>query len=218
MAVLQSTVSRVKPGRYEDVLSLSLEAVKIHERLGVPVPRITTATVAGEASGLCVFSTEHDDVDAYGRFAEATAADPELQTLVTRAQAADAPSVVEQTSLAFEVPLDRTPKPGRGSLIEIHVSRSTPGQLEETIAISRRLCDFVEGHGAKNARLFQIAYGGMGSGLYMASWEFDDVGGWVRLSKTWQTEPEGLAIAASSTGPTPHSTLVFSGLYTEIPL
>jgi hypothetical protein len=218
MAVIQSTISRVKPGRYDDVLSLSLEAVKIHERLGVPTPRVMAATVAGEASGLCVFSTEHEDVDAYGHYTEVTMADQELQTLVSRSQVADAPSVVEQMSLAFEVPLGRSPQPGRGSLIELHVSRPTPGRLEETLAISRRLCDFVEANGAKNARLFQIAYGGLGSGLYLASWEFKGVGDWVRLSKTWQTDPEGLAIAASSSGPDPHSTLVFSGLYTEIPV
>ena len=82
--------------------------------------------------------------------------------------------------------------------------------------MARRVCDFVEANGATNARVFQLAYAGIGSGLLMSSWEFESVQAWARLSSAWMNDPEGQAIAASETDPNPATTRVFSGLYSEV--
>lgn len=218
MAVIHSSISRVKPGRLEDVLSMTLECLKVQERLNVTTGRLLTAALAGEASGLSVFSTEFEDIDEYARYAEVAGQDQEMQSLFGRAQAADSPVVIEQQSLATEVPLGRTPRSGRGSVVEVHVSRPTPGQLEAALAMARRVCDFVEANGALNARLFQLGYSGAGSGSLMSSWEFNDIKAWAKVTRAWETEPEGQTIAASLTNANPATTLVFSGLYSEIPL
>lgn len=218
MAVIQSSISRVKPGRFEDVLSMTLELSKVNERLGVTSGRLMTATLAGESSGLSVYSAEFDDIEAYAEYGEAAGQDQEMQALYARATSADSPVVIEQQSLANEIPLGRTPRPGRGSVVEIHVSRPTPGRLETALAMARRVCDFVEANGATNARVFQLGYAGAGSGLTMSSWEFESVRAWGRFSRAWQDDPEGQAIAASVTDANPATTLVFSGLYNEVPL
>ncbi len=217
MAIIQSSISRVKPGRLEDVMSMTRELSKINERLGVTTGRLLTATLAGESTGLNVYSTEFEDMEAYVDYAEAAGQDAEIQTLLARAQSAESPVVIEQQSLASEIPLGRTPRRGRGSVVEIHVSRPTPGYIEAAMAMARRVCDFVESNGATNARVFRLGYAGLGSGLLMSSWEFGSVRAWGRLSGAWENDPEGLAIASSVTEADPATTIVFSGLYNEIP-
>jgi len=217
MAVIQSSIARVHPGRFEDFLELGREAVKLHERMGVSA-RLLIASTAGEATGLTVFSTEHESMVAYGQYAEAANNDGELQSLVMRSRAANSPSVVEQLTLASEIPLGRTSKPGRGSVVEIHVTRPTPGRIEDVMSVSRRVCEFVEAHGAVNARTFQLGYAGIGSGMLMSSWEFATVGAWAKASDAWTGDPEGQDISMSILEANPSSTLVFSGVYTEIPI
>jgi hypothetical protein len=104
--------------------------------------------------------------------------------------------VIEQQSLASEIPLGRTPRPGRGAVVEIHVSRPTPGQIESALAMARRVC----------------------SGLLMSSWEFENIRAWGRFSRSWDSDPEGQAIAASVTDANPATTIVSSGLYNEVPV
>jgi hypothetical protein len=217
MAVIQSSIARVNPGRFDDFLEMSREAIKLHERLGVDA-RLLIATVAGEATGLTVFSTEHANLDEYGEYAESAAADSELQSLVTRSRGADSPVSNEQVSLASELPLGRTPRAGRGSVVEIHVTRPTPGRMEEVVALATRVCDFVEANGASNARTFQLGYAGSGTGMLMSSWEYETVRAWTGAADAWNSDPEGQEIAASSLVADPSSTLVFSGVYSEIPI
>ena len=49
--IQQSIISRVQPGRFDDFLALNGEAVKLHERLGVPGARVFLAGAAGESAG-----------------------------------------------------------------------------------------------------------------------------------------------------------------------
>lgn len=218
MAVIQSSISRVKPGRLEDVISMTLELSKINERLGVTTGRLLVASMAGESTGLNVYSVEFEDIEDYADYAEAAGQDQEMQSLYTRALSADSPVIIEQQSLASEIPLGRMPRPGRGSVVEVHVTRPTPGRLEETLAMARRVCDFVEANGATNARVFQLGYAGIGSGLFLSNWEFETVRAWSRCSRAFADDPEGQAIGATVTDANPATTLVFSGLYNEIPV
>ncbi|HUC35534.1 MAG TPA: hypothetical protein VMR97_00255 [Acidimicrobiales bacterium] len=218
MAVIQSVISRVQPGRFEDMLGLGLEVTKLYERLGCDTTRLMIAGIAGEVSGQCVFSSEHESMTEYGAFQERLMADSEMQSILSRVRSAESPVTLEQQSIAGEIPLGRTPKAGRGSVVEVHVSTVTPGRLEDVLALGRRVCDFVEANGALNARNFQMAYAGTGTGMMMASWEHESLSAWGKTSDAFQNDPEGQAIAASVSAPNPPSTLVFSGVYTEIPL
>ena len=152
--IQQSIISRVQPGRFDDFLSLNGEAVKLHERLGVPGARVFLAGAAGESAGTVIFATEHPSMAAYAAYGEAVAADGEMQALLARLRSKDSPVVIEQQTLATEIPLGRTPNPTRGTVVEVHASRATPGRLEDVMAMGRRVCDFVESNGATNARSF----------------------------------------------------------------
>ena len=217
MTVIQSIIGRIQPGRFDEYLELNRQAIKIHERLGVSA-RVFLAGPAGEASGLSSFSTEHANMDDYGRYADEVATDGELQSLVMHLRSEKTPVVIEQQSLASELPLGRTPKAGRGPVVEVHVSRPTPGRMEEVLSMGKRVCDFVEAHGALNARSFQLGYAGIGSGSLLSMWEFENLRAWGKASDAWNNDPEGQEIAMSTVAANPSTTLVFSGVYMEVPL
>lgn len=144
--------------------------------------------------------------------------DSEMQSVLGRLRAPDSPVTIETQTLAVELPLGRTPRSGRGSIVEAHISRITPGRVEAGLELGRRVCDFVEANGAVNARSFQLAYAGSGSGLVLSSWEFDSMQAWGKLADAFGNDPEGQAIALASAGADSSATLVFSGVYNEIPL
>ena len=62
------------------------------------------------------------------------------------------------------MPLGRTPKAGRGAILEVHTSHVNPGRLEDALTESAEVCAFVEDHGAVNARCIQLTDAGMASG------------------------------------------------------
>ena len=95
MTVIQSIIGRIQPGRFDEYLELNRQVIKIHERMGVTA-RVFLAGPAGEVSGLSSFSTEHANMDDYGRYADEAAADGELQSLVTHLRSEKAPVVIEQ--------------------------------------------------------------------------------------------------------------------------
>jgi len=216
--IQQSIISRVQPGRFEDFLSLNGEAVKLHERLGVPGARVFLAGAAGESAGTVIFSTEHPSMAAYAAYGEAVAVDGEMQALLARLRSKDSPIVIEQQSLATEIPLGRTPNPTRGTVVEVHASRAVPGRLEDVIAMGRRVCDFVESNGATNARSFQLSHAGLGTGTLLTSWEFPSLGAWGKAGDAWVTDAEGQSIAMESAGTASPVAHLFSAVYSELPI
>jgi len=84
--------------------------------------------------------------------------------------------------------------------------------------MGKRVCDFVEAHGAMNARSFQLGYAGIGSGSLLSMWEFESLRAWGKASDAWNNDPEGQEIAMSTVAANPSTTLVFSGVYMEVPL
>jgi hypothetical protein len=217
MTVVHSVIGTVKPDRYEDFLSQSLEAAKLLERHGAKDVRLAGALVAGEAQGTFVFSSEYDDPEAYGAFADELYTDSEMLSLLSRLRSADNPVVITQQSLSIVLPV-HTPKKGRGTIIEVHASRPAPGRLEQGLALAAKACSFAQAHGAVNARVCQIGMGGSGAGLYYLSWEFKTQRAAGKCANAWMTEPKGLAIAATAASADAPSTMVFSATYQEIPL
>jgi hypothetical protein len=219
MAVLNSVIGRVKPGRLDDLLAMSLEATKLMERLGAQHPRLAAAVAAGEAGGdTFTFSTEHENGEAWGEFSDRLAADAEFQAFVGRSRDANSPSTIEQISLSYEIPL-RQCNPERGNVIEVHVSRPIAGRFQQGLDEASRVLELVEQRGATNARLFELGYAGMGSGLMALSWEFATMKAHGRLADQWTSDPEMAEIAMNARfGTAPATTSVWDGLYQVIPL
>ena len=117
----------------------------------------------------------------------------------------------------MEVPIGRTPKPGTGNILEAHTSRVNPGRMEEVISQSAEVCEFVEANGAVNARLIQLTYAGLGSGLTILTWELENMQAHARLGLAWFGKA-GLALQAKTTTANPASVQIASGLWNEIPL
>jgi hypothetical protein len=217
MAVLNSVIGRVKPGRYEDFISQALEATKLYERLGANNVRMFSAGVAGEAFGTWTFTSEYESMEAYGAFSDELMVDSEMQALMMRIQSPDNPSTIESINVAVEIPV-RKSKGGRGALSVVNVSRTHPGGLERSLALGARACEFVERHGAVDARMFDLVAAGLGAGMSISTWEFENARAWGKAIDAFNTDPEGQAIALEAMAPDAPLTRVFEGVYTQIPL
>jgi len=86
------------------------------------------------------------------------------------------------------------------------------------MALGRRVCNFVEAHGATNARSFQLGHAGLGTGTLLTSWEFPTLRAWGKGADAWETEAEGRSIALESFGTDTPVAHVFSAVYSEIPV
>lgn len=117
-----------------------------------------------------------------GRAHDKMNADPDLAALVGRAKASDSPSVLGADTIGMDLPLGREPKPGRGSIIEVHTCAPIPGRMAQALEEAAEVCEFVEANGAVNARLIQLTYAGPASGLVGYTWEHEN---WVDPTRAW---------------------------------
>lgn len=218
MAVTSNVVGRTKPGRYEDFLSQGLEVSKLYERLGAGLSRLFSAGAAGEAFGTWTFTTEFDSMEHYGTFSDALAADAEWQSFLLRLQQPDSPVDIEQVSLCVEIPTGRPQTVGRGPVLVSNVSRPNPGGLEKAVELATRACAFVERHGAVSARLFNLVSSGAGAGMMLSTWEFASMRALGKAYDAWSSDPEGQAIATEAAGRDAPLTVVWDGMYNQIPI
>jgi hypothetical protein len=217
MTVSQAHVGKTHPGRLDDAVNLAREGAKLVGRHGGQV-RFLTPAFAGEATGTTIFAVDYTDEKEFGRSMQEMSTDSELQDFVNRVQRSDSPTTIISDSLTVDVPIGYTPKGGHGALVEVYLSRLVPGRLQAAISMSARVCKFVEGHGAVNARTFQVIYGGSASGLWGVSWE---IGDWIKLSQlatAWQSDPEGLEIQTQAMSSATPTNYVSSAVYQDIPL
>jgi hypothetical protein len=216
--VLDSVIGRVKPGRMEDHLAMGVEVVKLFDRLGARNPRLAMAIASGEPAGTFTFSTEYETAEAWGEVGDAINNDAEFQAFVARVSSPDAPSEILQFTTANEIPL-RQNNPTLGNIVEVHVTRPMPGRFEAGLEQSARVCELVEAHGATNARLFQMGYAGLGSGMTMLSWESENLKAQGRLADAWGSDPEMADIALKSRfGDQMTAIPVFDGIYQVVPI
>jgi hypothetical protein len=149
------------------------EAAKLVGRHGREV-RLFIATAAGEQVNSTLFSIEYDSPEAMGRAFDAMTADAEVQALTLKLNDPASPTVLASVSMGMELPIGREPKQGRGNLLEVHTNRVTPGQMEGFISQSADICAFVVSNGAVNARVIQLTYAGMASGMTAFCWEIEN--------------------------------------------
>ena len=216
MRVSQAVVAQVKGGQVEAAVAAAIEAAGLVGGHGGDVHFYMTG-VAGEQVNSTVFSMEYESPEALGAAFDAMAEDAELQALSMRLSGPDSPSEITSTSMAMEIPLGRDPKQGQGGILEVHTGKPNPGRMEEAVAQAAEVCEFVEANGALNARLLQLTYAGMASGMTAFTWEVENMQAQARLGSAWFSDA-GLALQAKMMGANPASTPISSALYNRIPL
>ncbi|MGZ6779797.1 MAG: hypothetical protein ACXVGO_12470, partial [Mycobacterium sp.] len=194
MKTFFSTTARVEGGQLDAALASSADAAKVVGRHGGDV-RFFLAIAAGEQVESTLFSVEYDSPEAMGQAFDAMNTDPELHRIRTQANG----STQTSASMGMELPTSHTPTSGRGSIIELHASHVKPGRMAEFLDDSADVCAFVEGNGALNARVLQLTYAGMSSGLTTLIWEHENMAAHARASAAWFTD-KGLALQAKGPG------------------
>ena len=218
MTVMQTTVTRAKPGRRHDAIALALEASKLLERHGADDNRLLVAQVAGEGTGSNIFTTDFENGEAWGAFNDSLAADAELDALMARVERDDGPVVMESMSVSNVIPLERDGPTDRGSVIEAYISRVVPGRFEGALGLAVAAFDFVERHGATNCRLSQLNSAGSLTECLVASWELQSMRALGALGDSFGTDPAGQGLMQLLTGADSPIVGVSSGIYAEIPL
>ncbi|MEQ1788380.1 MAG: hypothetical protein ABL966_15115, partial [Acidimicrobiales bacterium] len=131
MRVFSSIRGTVKDGRIEEAAALGGEAAKLVGRHGGDV-RLLLVT-AGDEADTTLFNVEYESLEAMGRAFDKLNADPEVAAFSIRAKAAGSPSVIGAETIGMEVPIGRTPKSGRGNIVEVHSSTPKPGRMEQVV-------------------------------------------------------------------------------------
>jgi hypothetical protein len=89
--------------------------------------------------------------------------------------------------------------------------------MDEAIAQAAAVCEFVEANGAVNARLLQLTYAGLASGMTAITWELENMQAQARLGSQWFSDA-GLQLQAKSYEANPASMPISSALYNRVPL
>ncbi len=200
----------------EQAIGLSSEAAKLVGRHGGDV-RLFITTAAGEQVNSTLFSIEYESPEAMGQAFDAMNADPEVQALTLSLNDPGSPTALTSVSMAMELPLGREPKREQGSLLEVHTSTVAPGRMEEFLSQAADVCAFVESNGAVNARVLQLTYAGLASGMTAFTWETQDWRAQAALGNAWNSEA-GLALQARSNTANPPGAQATSAIYSAVPL
>ena len=216
MKVFHTTNGKVQGGQLEAAIAAAGEAAKLLSPHGGEI-RFFLAGAAGEEVNGTVFSQEYESPEALATAFDALADDAALQALLSRLNAPGSPTMITSQSMAMEMPIGRTPKAGRGSILEVHSLHVTPGRVADAVAEAAEVCEFLEANGAVNARLLQLTYAGVASGLMALICEHENMRAHARVGAAWFSDA-GLALQMKTMGANPATTRVMSGLYTEIPL
>lgn len=116
----------------------------------------------------------------------------------------------------MELPTGREPKPGRGSLLDVHSNRVTPGRMEEFLSQAADVCAFVESIGAVNARVLQLTHAGKASGTAAFTWEIENWNAQASLGNAWFSDA-GMTLRAQSDTTNPPAVPVSSALNSAFP-
>jgi len=216
MRVFHSTNGKIQGGQLEAAVGTAAEAAKLLGAHGGEI-RFFLTLAGGEDVNGTLFSQEYESPEALATAFDALADDVELQALLSRLSAPGSPTLITSQSMGMDMPLGRTPRAGRGSILEVHTSHINPGRVEDAITEAAEICAFVEDNGAVNARCIQLTYAGMASGLIALTWEHENMVAQARVGDAWLTDA-GVALQMRSMGQAPATTRVASALYNEVPL
>jgi len=212
-----ATVSTVKPDRLEDAIELGRSAGKLmarHRGAG----RLFSAGMAGEQTGSMLFTVQFDSIEQAAAAIDAMMADSEVTEFMNSMARSTSPTVLVSSSMATEIPLAGKLPQGKGSVLEVHVTKPTPGRFDTMIEEATKAGGLLAKAGAANILAFQIGYAGMQSGLTGMAIEWESSKAQLLGSSVFTTDPVGQELATTMMNGTGGSTLVTSGVYHEIPL
>lgn len=213
-----ATEYRPKPGRRRDALMLLSRAAKVVERLGSTDNRLLLAGPAGELSGLFRFVCQFESHEAFGRFSDHAADDDEWLTLQDGIGTTESPMLLEGQTLAMQVLEGCAQNPGRGAVVEKYISVPKEGKFKESLELGAMAFDFVQGHGARNGKIFYTEAAGKHADVLYISWEFEDMQAHCRAADAYRSDPRGAALMELTASPEWPNHVISSLLYRELPL
>jgi hypothetical protein len=215
--VSYAAVSSIKPDRLEDAIESARQANKLVGRHGAD-GRLLIADLAGEQTGTGIFVIQLDSVELAADLVASLDGDSEFTEFRVNLGSSKSPIVPLSTSMSVEIPLPGDLPQGRGSVIEVHLTKPVPGRFEQSLAESAKAASLMGKAGAVNIQAFQMLYAGAQTGTLGMAVEWPDTRSQVLSSSIWATDPIGQELAAASMNGTLASTLLSSALYREIPL
>jgi hypothetical protein len=103
--VVQVTVSKPLPGRFQDTIDLSVKVGALFTRLGAVGSRLLWLGAAGSQAGLMVLTSEYPNMKALGKAADAFMADADGQAILDAAFGVSAPTTILSQEVYQEIPL-----------------------------------------------------------------------------------------------------------------
>ena len=194
MTVMQTTVTRSKPGRRHDAIALALEASKLLERHGAvrqPVPRRPDRGRGHRHPRVHHRVRQRGGVGRVQRLAQRR----------RRARGADEPGRprrqpgrdAESMSVGTTIHLGRSGPTERGRSSRRTSRGPIPGRFTAALELGATVFDFVERMGATNCRLSQLSSAGMLTECLVASWELESMKALGRLGDAFGTDRRGAA-------------------------
>jgi len=215
--VSYAAVSSIKPDRFEDAIESARQANKLVGRHGAE-GRLLIADLAGEQTGTGIFVIQLDSVEIAADLVGSLDGDSEFTEFRVNLGSSKSPIVPLSTSMSVEVPLPGDLPQGRGSVIEVHITKPVAARFEQCLAESAKAGALMAKAGAVNIQAFQMLYAGTQTGSIGMAVEWPDTRSQVLSSSIWATDPIGQELAAASMNGSLASTLLSSALYREIPL
>jgi hypothetical protein len=148
---------QIKPGRQEQAVAQAQEAIKLFERLGADEIAYRLGG-GGTVSGSTTFKFEAPSQAAMGEFLDRMMSDSEYQTLMTRLNSEDAPSVLGEI-IGFNVLDVGLPAGTPGRVVTLVVWQPAAGRGEEAIALAVDAANVLLRLGASRCRLSQVTTG-----------------------------------------------------------
>ncbi len=103
--VLQTFLSRVRPGRRDDAVRAATSGFDLCERFGATRCRLFELGAAGEMTGTHIAVIEHDDMRGHGRVADAMMNDPDARKMLDGVRGEKAPVEVISSGVYAEIPI-----------------------------------------------------------------------------------------------------------------
>ena len=218
MAVLQSTIWEVAPGRTAEVIGHMAHAKQIQERLGSKV-RALQVLIAGPTSNRIAYVLRHDSLTAYGQYATALNTDPEWLAFQQTVLGSASPSAsLVSHALSSELPGFEGPFTVTGtSVTTLTQVRPNPGGLEGTMQQIKTVKSVVERLGATlSARQNFIA--GENTGTIGVAVTYDDLAAFGKGTDALLADPEYQGVLARTTAADAPGVILSRAQAVEIPL
>ena len=215
--VSYASVSTVKPDRLGDAIEMARQAAKLIGRHGAEC-RLLAAQLAGEQTGRLVFVVQLESVERAAVASEAMNDDPEMTEFMDSLGRSTSPIVLLSSSMSIEIPLPGNLPQGRGSVVEVHITKPAAGRFEESIEEAGKAGAVWAQAGAVGIQAFQMRYGGLQSGSAGLAVEWPSTKSQLLSASIWETDPVGQALATAMMNGSSAAQLISSALYRDIPL